>query len=49
MLLTLLYHHLALDEVVKKYVIGYKDIEDFEKKKLIIKGSLSAKDIFKYL
>lgn len=49
MLLTILYHHLALDEVVKKHVIGYKDIGDFEKKKIILKGSLSAKDIFKYL
>lgn len=49
MLLTILYHHLTLDEVVKKYVIGYKEIGDFEKKKLIIKASLCDKDIFKYL
>lgn len=49
MLMNLFYLYLDLEQVVKKYIVGDKDIGDFEKKKMIIKGSLSPSDIFRYL
>lgn len=49
MLMGIFYLHLDLEGIVKKYVAKEKDIGEFEKKKMIIKGSLRPMNILNYI
>ncbi len=43
------YRALEMHELVEKYLVKPKSVFDFEQKKMILKGSLSVEQIFKYL